>query len=373
MTLRLAACAALFSMSMAGGADSRPGEASLPFLFGGDVSMAPNLEAQGVVYKEDGRPKDIFAIFRDRGATCIRLRLFVHPNGRGGVVNDTASTISLAKRVKAAGLLFSLDLHYSDTWADPGHQITPAAWRGLSFPQLVDKTRSYTADTLRAFRAADVTPDIVQIGNEITYGLLWPQGQLHPHSADEAAQFDRVAALLKADVEGIHLAMAGEPSPRIMIHIDGADATGIVAWFFDHLVERQVPFDMIGLSYYPSSGGGLDHVRETFALAARRYGKPIVIAETAYPYADGPVWQGQRKSFAWPLSPAGQKQYLLDLLHLVKATPNGLGAGILYWYPESVVPAHARDKVWNAGEAALFDRNGNALPAFDVFRDGGNG
>ena len=124
--------------------------------------------------------------------------------------------------MKAAGLLFSLDFHYSDTWADPGHQITPAAWHDLTFPQLVDKVRDYTATTLTAFRDAGVTPDVVQIGNEITDGLLWPQGVIggkRGHDAD----FDHVADLLKAGVAGLHLALGKDTTTKIMIHIDHGD------------------------------------------------------------------------------------------------------------------------------------------------------
>jgi arabinogalactan endo-1,4-beta-galactosidase len=369
MTVSLGKAVVLAALTSLLSAAAQPTSARSPFLFGGDISMAPKLEEEGVVYKDAGQPKDIFAIFHDRGATCVRLRLFVQPNGRGGVVNDTSYTIALAKRVKAAGLLFSLDFHYSDTWADPSHQQTPAAWRNLSFPQLVEKTRDYTAETLKAFRDAGVTPDVVQIGNEITYGLLWPMGDLRRKDVSEDTSFDHVADLLKADVEGIHLALGANTPTRIMIHIDGADATDTVRWFFDHITNRHVPFDMIGLSYYPFFGNSLDHVKKTFEMAALTYGKPIVIAETAYPFVEAPTWNGQRKSLTRPLTPAGQKLFLEDLLQLVRATPHGLGGGILYWYPESVPPKNTLGRMWNDGNAAMFDHDGNALPVFDVFRE----
>jgi arabinogalactan endo-1,4-beta-galactosidase len=361
---KLGALLGVMAVFSARGQESRP---QIPFLLGADVSMAPKLEEQGVVYKDGGKPKDIFAIFRDHGATCIRLRIFVNPNGRGGVVNDTAYTIALAKRVKAAGLLFSLDFHYSDTWADPAHQQTPAAWKDLSFPQLVEKTRDYTAETLKAFRDAGVTPDIIQIGNEITHGLLWPMGALGSKNVPEDVAFDHVAELLKADVQGIHLALGDDTRTKIMIHIDGGDATGTAKWFFDGITSRHVPFDMIGLSYYPFWGGGLPSVKKTFEMLAKTYGKPIIIAETAYPFEESTVWKGQRKSLAWPLTLEGQKQYLADLLKLVRETPNGLGAGLLYWYPESVPPKDSLERMWNNGEAAMFDHDGNALPAFDAY------
>jgi arabinogalactan endo-1,4-beta-galactosidase len=366
MTARLWEAAAFAGIMIACPARAQGPPAPLPFLFGGDVSMASKLESEGVVYKDGGKPKDIFAIFHDHGATCIRLRLFVHPNGKGGVVNDIPYTIALAKRVKAAGLLFSLDFHYSDSWADPGQQRTPAAWRDLSFPQLVQRTQDYTEETLKAFRDAGVTPDVVQIGNEITHGLLWPMGELGRKDEPEDVAFDRVAELLKADVRGLHLALGDDTATKVLIHIDGADATGTVKWFFDPITKRKVPFDMIGLSYYPFSSGSLDHVVATFKLAAK-YGKPIIIAETAYPYVESSMWKGQRKSFVEPLTPEGQKQYLLDLLQVVRGAPGGLGAGILYWYPESVPSKNPGEDQWNGGLAAMFDRDGNALPAFDAF------
>jgi arabinogalactan endo-1,4-beta-galactosidase len=338
---------------------------ALPFLFGGDTSMVPKMEADGVVYKDGGVPKDFFAIFRDRGANTIRLRLFVDPNGRGGVVNDIPYTIALAKRVKAAGLIFILDFHYSDTWADPGKQGTPKAWSQLPFPQLVSTTHDYTASTLKAFRAAGAAPDIVQIGNEITHGLLWPIGMLSTKAPAQDAAFDRVSAILKADADAVHAAL-GEHT-KILIHIDGADATGTVKWFFDNITKRGVPFDIIGLSYYPQSGSNLSHVKETLAMAANSYGKPIVIAETAYPFASSLTKDASGKSYNWPLTPTGQKQYFMDLLHLVLATPHGLGAGILYWYPESVPYKEASQHQWNQGNDAMFDRDGNALPILDVF------
>ena len=341
-------------------------DAAFPQMFGADVSMASKLEEKGVVYKDGGQPKDIFAIFKDHGATCIRLRLFVNPDGKGGVVNDLPYTIALAKRVKAAGLVFSLDLHYSDTWADPGHQITPAAWRNLTFPQLVDQVRDYTATTLKAFRDAGVTPDVVQIGNEITHGMLWPQGQIKGHQDD--TDFDHLADLLKAGAQGVHLALGDDTKTKIMIHIDRGDATSRVKWFFDHITARHVPFDMIGLSYYPFWSGPLDHLKATLVMAAKTYGKPIIVAETAYPFVDSPSWKGQNKSFDFALTPDGQKQYLEALVRIVRETPDGLGAGVLYWYPESVPIKDGGGAVWYGGNAAMFDHDGNALPAFDTFR-----
>ena len=139
-------------------------------------------------------------------------------------------------------------------------------------------------------------------------------------------------------------------------------------WFFDGITARQVPFDMIGLSYYPFWCTSLPDLKTTLNMAATTYHKPIIVAETAYPFVDAAVWKGQRKSFDFPLTPQGQKAFLTALIRVVKETPDGLGAGVLYWYPESVPAPRNPTETWNEGDCAMFDHKGNALPVFDAFR-----
>lgn len=352
------------------GTEAANGQATtrLPFLLGGDLSMVPAIEQAGVQFKNGGRPEDIFAIFRAHGANCVRLRLFVQPDGRAGVINDLPYTLALAKRVKAAGLLLSLDLHYSDTWADPGNQTTPVAWQKLAPAALADQVRAYTAETFRAFAAAGGVPDVVQIGNEIASGLLWPTGRLGGEGPATAAQFDQVAALLKAGVAGVREGIGNGPMPRIMLHIDGGDNLAKAKWFFEGISRRGVPFNVIGLSYYPFYNGTLHDLRQTLDFLARTYGKPVAVVETAYPHAEMPWIKPQdRRGLEFPLTPAGQRDFLRALVQAVRETPGGLGAGVIYWYPESV-PVH-RPEVndWHGGDAAMFDREGNALPAFAAF------
>ena len=340
----------------------------LPFLLGADVSLAPSIEQAGVIFKDAGKPTDIYQIFRAHGANCIRLRIFVHPNGKDGVVNDLAYTLSLAKRVKAAGLLFSLDFHYSDTWADPGHQSTPAAWQNLLLPQLTDQIRDYTAQVIRAFEDAGTPPDLVQIGNEITIGLLWPVGKLAVKGVPEDVGFDQMALLLKAGIAGVKLGVGTKPMPPIMLHIDGGENQGRARWFFDHLTRCNVPFDLIGLSYYPFYKGTLTDLGQTLDFVARTYHKPVAVVETAYLTADDPsIKPADRVGMPFPLTPRGQEQFLQALIQTVRATPDNLGAGVLYWYPESVPVKSPAVDAWYGGNAALFDHQGNALPAFAAF------
>lgn len=328
------------------------------FLAGADISMLPRIEELGGKFEAGGAPGDLLGILKKSGCTAARVRLFVNPDHRDGTVNDLSYTLALAARIKAAGLALILDLHYSDTWADPGHQTKPAAWSSLDFEGLEREVEEYTAAVVRAFRDAGALPDIVQIGNEVTAGMLWPDGRLDA-SGDTEAQWNRFARLLEAGVRGARAPLAKGETLRVMIHIDrGGDRRG-TKWFFDHLLERGVPFDVIGLSYYPWWHGSLDELRENLAATATAYGKDVMIVETAYPHR-GEEWWKARPNMAWPISPEGQRAFLADLAAAVRGVPAGRGAGILYWYPESIpVPGL---EPWEGGALALFDSRGEALP-----------
>jgi len=346
------------------------------------VSALAQMEQRGAVYRDDGKPDDCLAIFVRHGWNCFRLRLFVNPSGRGGVVNNLDYTIGLAKRIHAAGAAFMLDIHYSDTWADPQHQDKPAAWSKMPFDEMTAQVRTYTRDVMRQFKAAGATPNIVQIGNEITGGTLWPDAQVEvPHSTvkvydqtvrvikppepyDDARQWDRLTRVLKSAALGVR--DGGEPV-RIMVHIDCGGDWPVTKWFFDHLEAANVDYDMIGQSYYPYWHGSLANVRDNLRHTAERYGKPIVIVEAAYPWTDAAAWS-KRKNMEWPITPSGQRQFLADLVETLRTTPRGLGAGLMYWYPESIRVARSGMFAWNGGDMATFDRKGNALPSMDVLQ-----
>jgi arabinogalactan endo-1,4-beta-galactosidase len=334
------------------------------FLVGADISMLSKIEKLGGVFRADGQPGDPITIMTRAGCNCFRLRLFVSPDHKEGVINDLDYTLALAKRIHAAGAHFLLDLHYSDTWADPGHQITPAAWSNLDISALEKQVTAYTAEVIAKFKAEGVLPDIVQVGNEITAGMLWPQGKLYGTDGTAEERWDRFTRLVKAGIRGVKQSLGKDDNVRIMIHIDrGADAKG-TKWFFDHLKPHDVEFDLIGLSYYPWWHGTLDAVRENLHATAQAYGKDIVVVETAYPYRDPERWP-HAKNMAWAISPEGQKQFLSDLIQTVQSTPNGHGLGVIYWYPEAL-PVQGME-IWYGGANALFDSAGNALPALGAF------
>jgi len=339
-----------------------------PFLTGADISMLGKIEELGGVFRHGGRPKDpVLLMTQQAGCNCLRLRLFVQPDGKEGVVNDLPYTLALARRIKAAGAQILLDFHYSDTWADPAHQTKPAAWADLDFPALEAKVESYTAGVLAEFRAAGVAPEIVQVGNEVTPGMLWPDGRLGTpgkQGVDEA-QWERFVRLLNAGIRGVRKS-PGTPA-QVMIHIDRGGNWPATKWFFENLEKRGVAYDLIGQSYYPWWHGTMEDVRQNLRETARAFSKDIVVVETAYPHRNASAW-AKEKNMAWPITPEGQKRFLSDLVEAVKATPGGRGRGVLYWYPEAL-PVRGMI-IWHGGATALFDADGSALPGWQALRAG---
>jgi len=335
------------------------GEAVQPWLAGADVSALATFERHGAVYRDGRRAGDALAILRARGVDCFRLRLFVAPNGEDAVTNDLAYTLDLARRVKRSGAAFLLDIHYSDTWADPAKQFKPAAWEGQPLPQLAATVRRYTADVLRAFAAAGVAPDYVQLGNEITNGLLWPEGRVEYAQRDDAAAWDRLGTLLRAAHDGLVDACADGARPRTILHLESPHQLERLLWYCRQATAQRVPFDMIGVSYYPEWHGGLAELRAALGALAAEFRKPVLVAETAYPSRKDEHWRG-RPHMDWPLTPAGQRRFVREVAQVVAEVPEGLGAGVFYWHPEAV-PVDGL-AVWVGGSCGLFDRKGRVLP-----------
>ena len=335
-------------------------------LSGGDISALERIEQAGGVYRDSGRAGDAIAILRAHGANTFRLRIFVHPNGTEVQVNDLPYTLRLAKRIKASGAKLLLDFHYSDTWADPGKQWIPAAWALLGFDSLARTVQTYTATVIAQLKQAGTLPDIVQVGNEIDHGMLWPIGAIGVPGADTLLEWQHFTGLLKAGVRGVRDALATADSVRIMIHYSGGGNVAGTRTFFDHMKSYGVPFDVIGLSYYPWWHGTLADLRANLAATARRYGVDIMVVETAYPWRAG-GWEDFAKNtgpMTWPISRAGQTNFLRDVAGAVAGTPQGHGAGVIWWYPEAIpVPGLY---VWANGSLALFDSSGNALPAMSL-------
>lgn len=371
---RIAACASL-ALASAFGASS-----DSPFYLGADISTLPQVEQRGGIYLDDGKPADAIALFMKHGWTCFRLRIWVDPrNGTNGLEYTT----KLARRIKAAGAAFMLDFHYSDWWADPQKQNKPAAWAKLDFDGLEKQVETYTADVLRTLKAAGATPDFVQIGNEITGGLLWPDAQVKvplstvkvfagdvqpikpPEPYDDKQQWDHLIRILNSAVRGVRSATTTDDHVRIVIHIDCGGDWPVTRWYFDHLAEGHVEYDVIGQSFYPNYHGTMENLRDNLKETIGRYHKDVMVVETAYPSRGTPRPPEAAKNMIWPLTPDGQKEFLTDLIETVRSAPEHRGIGVNYWHPEATfIPGTAGGRGPDAN--SLFDAAGNPLPALSV-------
>lgn len=324
---------------------------------GVDLGSLPQVEAGGAAFTED-----VVGLLAARGVDAVRLRVWHTPaDGHGG----RAAAVDLATRAHRAGLKILLDLHYSDTWADPAHQTPPAAWSGRGRAALTDSVRTWTADVLADFAARALPVDAVQIGNEITNGMLWPIGRVGG-AFDRAAQWEAFAGLLRAGIEG---ARASGLDPAIVLHVDrGGDVEG-ARWFFDNLGRFALDFDRIGLSFYPWWHGTLDDLRATTDELFERTGKEVVIVETAYPWTldwfddtHNPVGLPAHVLPGFPATPAGQRAFTAALIAQLEASPGVVG---VYWWEPAWIAAPGQGSPWE--NLTLFDPAGRPLPALDAF------
>lgn len=314
------------------------------YAVGADLSFLRQAEANGFTFKENGKAKPGLEIFKEHGYNWIRLRLFHTPTE---LPNSLEYTIALAKEAKKLGYKFLLDYHYSDTWADPQKQFIPKAWEGKSHVQLVDAVFEYTRTTLMAFREAGVYPEMVQVGNEISNGILWPDGKLPEN-------WDNFADLLKAGVHGVYASCDKQTCPRIMIHIDKGGDKQFTKYFFDKLNGYDIRYDVIGQSYYPWWHGSLLDLRECLNFTATEYKKDIMVVEAAYNWTPT---EYVGKAAPFPESPEGQRQFLDEVNRIVLAVPDNRGIGVFWWEP--AVARH--------GSRSYFDEKGNVLPVITVF------
>jgi len=322
---------------------------SQDYAVGADVSFLAQCEQDGVVFKENGKPIDALALLKQHHYNWVRLRIFHDPSAaRIHLPNDLSYTLALAKRARALGFHILLDFHYSDSWADPGQQPMPAAWQTLNHRQLVKQVYLYTRDTIRSFGSQGLMPDMVQIGNEVTNGMLWPDGKL-------PANWDQFADLLKAGIRGVNAGHGSMPRPRIMIHIERSGDYDAAVSFLDNLKAHQVRFEVLGLSYYPRWHGGIAQMRQNLRNLALRYHYPIIVVETAYDWTPADF---AGKTAEFPESPAGQLAFLRAVDAAVRAIPDSLGQGVFWWEPAA--EGGLRDR-------SFFDRDGNVLPVITAF------
>ncbi len=335
---------------------------------GADVSTLAKNEDFGAVYRRaNGRRADPLAILREHDVNLARLKVWVNP---ADGYNTKAKVLRAAARAKAAGMRLFVDFHYSDAWADPGKQHKPAAWAGYAFHELKAAVSEHTYDVLHALHRQGTTADLVQIGNEINGGMLWPDGRWD--------NWPGLAALLTA---GATAAKAVSNRTRVVLHLAEGGNNGGHRWWFDNATALGVPFDVIAVSHYLYWHGTAESLRANLVDLAARYGKDVLVAETAYGFttaeddATAQIFTADLAAAGGhPATPRGQADALRAVCDVVASVPGGRGLGVVYWEPTwTAVPGAGWDPADPASgngweNQALFDFDGRALPALDVFR-----
>ncbi|WP_235829005.1 glycoside hydrolase family 53 protein [Flavobacterium stagni] len=311
------------------------------FAKGADVSWLPQMEASGVQFKDEkGNPKDCLQILKELGMNSIRLRVFVNPN------DDKASghcskeeTVQMAVRAQKLGFRVMIDFHYSDSWADPAKQNKPKAWENHSFPELLNDVYTHTFEVLSALKKAGVTPEWVQIGNEIPGGLLWPDGCTH--------NWKQLGQLLN---KGYDATKAVDPKIKVIVHVDEGNNIDKFNAFFDHVTQENVRYDVIGLSYYPfwikkDYTETIADLETNLINLSKKYNKEVMVVEVG-----GEV------------SKVENTYKLLEAtINAVRKVPNNKGLGVMYWEPQGI-------ESWSHYSLNAWLENGQPSPALQAFK-----
>lgn len=351
---------------------------------GGDISsLTANEKANPTWMDKDGNKiTDVLPFFKQEGMNAMRVRLFVNPSDYTGsdkdknACQDLEYVKVLGKRIKDAGLKLMLDFHYSDTWADPAKQWTPKAWEGLTDELLQKKIYDYTKDALQQMKAAGATPDFIQTGNEISYGILWgaygsSENQLKKcYTNSSAANWNRFTALLK---EAGKACREECPQAKIILHTERAAQTNVLTNFYDNMKSAGLDYDIIGLSYYPIWHKDIATLEKALNTLESRYtDKDIMVVEVGYGYS----WQDNNAEFnysgTYPLNETGQANFTKDLITMLNK--HAKVTGLFWWWME--YNAYPWDTTHMDGwwYAPLFNSNtGKAMPALYEMKNFLNG
>lgn len=364
------------------------------WITGMDVSTLLEVERLGAKFYDYGTRMDAMDILKGYGMNMVRLRLWNDPfsedgasYGAGG--GDIESVLALAKRAKEMNVGWLLDFHYSDCWADPGKQTIPKAWRGKDAAELAQAVYEYTKDTLARCRKERIMPQMVAVGNEVSKGLLWPYGKV--------PDYENIARFISA---GIRAVRETDPEIPVMIHLDNGGNNDLYrSWFDEYMKNGGEDFEYIGLSYYPFWHGTMQRLADNMNDIAKRYHKKLILAEvsmgfTTEDYKDyEKLPDDLRKGMAatkelaenieFPMTKEGQAEFMERVLTIIRDVPDGLGAGFFYWEPawvpvpgsgwatkESLEYMNEKGPYGNEwANQALFDYDGNALPALEAIKD----
>ncbi len=381
------------------------------FVKGMDLSTLLEMERCGAKYYDEGKEADILAIMKKYDVDTIRIRLWNDPwsesgESYGAGENDLKTSLEIAKRVTDAGFGVLLNFHYSDFWADPGKQFKPKAWASYGVEELEKAVYDFTLDTMNRFLESGVNITMVQVGNELSNGLLWPEGKVPNY--DNIARFVNagIRAVRKADerrilgvINGVNEKCRELEKIPVMIHLDNGGNNALYREWFDNFTRRGEDFEIIGLSYYPFWHGSLQMLNDNMNDIAERYGKDLIIAEVSMGYTmeDYKDYEKlsdeERKGYAtrpalvekieYPMTKQGQYDFMEDFLNRISHIKGGKGRGFFYWEP-AWIPVKGSGWATQASlkyiedpgpcgnewaNQALFDYDGNALPTLQLIRD----
>jgi arabinogalactan endo-1,4-beta-galactosidase len=318
-----------------GGGTKPPIISDSSLIKGADISWLTQMESSGYLfYNSSGTAMDCMKLMQSLGMNAIRLRVWVNP--AGGWCNN-ADLVAKAKRAKSLGLRILLDIHYSDTWADPGHQAKPAAWAALSFDSLTKTVTNYTEQVLDTLGSAGAMPSWVQIGNETNDGMLWPDGRASVNMAN-------FAALVNAGYKAVK---SINDSIKVVVHVSNGYDNSLFEWMFDGLKANGASWDIIGMSLYPTAANWQSYNSSCLANMndmVSRYGKQVMICEVGMPEND----------------PTDCASFLSDLINKTKSVTNHNGLGVFYWEPESY-------NNWQGYGLGAFDNTGKPTVAMNAF------
>lgn len=364
------------------------------FIIGMDITSI--LETQrlgGKFFDEEGKEKHLLALLKEQNVNSIRLRLFVNPYDEdghpyGGGTPDLVNILVLAKEIYQAGFSILLDLHYSDFWADPGKQFKPKAWKNLHGETLLKQVEDYTEMVLLAFQKEQIPLEHLQIGNEITNGMLWPDGKLINQSDNKRTNYEFLAKILNRAAQKVRSITA---QTKIILHLERSyDVKIYEEWLDEIYLKNHVDFDILGMSYYPYWHKGMDELAATIQFVKTKYNLPIIIIETSYAFTSKSKIDTNlvlnetsvsklENPLPYPLTKDGQIAYLKDFLALVKKLKLN---GFYYWEPawlplpgstwateEGIKYVQEDKKPGNEwANQGLFDYEGRRLPAFDIIK-----
>lgn len=363
-------------------------------ILGIDVSTYLEELEHGAKYYRGGQEIDPLEAFRANGVEYMRIRVWNHPYSEQGQPYlagscDLAHYIRLATLAKEKGYKLLMDLHYSDFWADPQKQMIPKAWAGMDLEEMTSAVYDFTRKCLETAEKAGVLPDMVQVGNEITNGMLWPVGKLEMEDGSRG-NYDAFATLVDA---GCRACREAAPHAKIILHLERSHDGKVYQEFFTEMEKANIDFDIIGASYYPYWHGTPDQLFDNLN-ACKAFGKGVMVMELGYGFTDKPYCQnGETKRLViegdrayvpgftekYPMTPEGQAAFVKDFL--AKARENG-AAGVFYWEPlwlpgEGICWASPAGQAYIHEEGkstsnewanqCLFDYNGQMLPGFSEF------